>query len=583
MAVGAFVRHHLLGMQALPSPPKECVHGAMKPGAKIRVGLLLDGRGFPRDVLDFLLLAAEATNYEISAIIWQHTARWPQNLVKKTLTYIQVRGLRLFLRNTTFRILELIEGLIASTEPHPFSTGSPPDWVSKITHVHVSPEVSTTKYVETFSPKDIEKVQSLNLDILVRGRAGILRGDILNACRGGILSFHHGDNKVNRGGPAGFWEVFEKTASTGYIIQTLGDELDGGGVVAQGRIQTQWLYTLNRDKVLRQAVPAMHRVLETFAKDGVLKIIDEPQPYYFPLRRTPTIPQQSRYVLSTLIRLGGKVLGRLFPQTTGWRIAYQFTGDWKSSVLWKSKKIANPPGRFFADPFLWEMDGVNYCFIEDYSHKEKKAVISVLEISQEGHRYVGTALEEPFHLSFPFVFEFDNQIFMCPETTELEEVRIYRATNFPLQWEFERTILDGISAADSIIFPRDGRWWLLTTVMAPGGDHNSEIHLFSSANPLEDVWEPAETNPLFVDSERARNAGLISSNGELVRCFQSQGFDLYGHQVGFAQIEECSAKKYSERLLFSIGPDFFPDASGVHTFSQVHGLVAFDYFVSRWR
>ena len=47
----------------------------------------------------------------------------------------------------------------------------------------------------------------------------------------GIISFHHGDNNINRGGPAGFWEVFNEEPSTGFIIQRLTEELDGGDVI----------------------------------------------------------------------------------------------------------------------------------------------------------------------------------------------------------------------------------------------------------------------------------------------------------------------------------------------------------------
>ncbi len=49
-------------------------------------------------------------------------------------------------------------------------------------------------------------MKDLNCDVLIRCGKGILRGDILYAARHGILSFHHADNRINRGGPPGFWE-----------------------------------------------------------------------------------------------------------------------------------------------------------------------------------------------------------------------------------------------------------------------------------------------------------------------------------------------------------------------------------------
>ena len=56
----------------------------------------------------------------------------------------------------------------------------------------------------TYDDSDLEKIKSANLQLLVRGGRGILRGKILTCCPNGIISFHHADNDVNRGGPADF-------------------------------------------------------------------------------------------------------------------------------------------------------------------------------------------------------------------------------------------------------------------------------------------------------------------------------------------------------------------------------------------
>ena len=70
--------------------------------------------------------------------------------------------------------------------------------------------------------------------MIIRGGKGILTGKILNLCRLGILSIHHGNNEINRGGPPGFWEVFNKEPSSGFIVQRLTEELDGGDVYVKG-------------------------------------------------------------------------------------------------------------------------------------------------------------------------------------------------------------------------------------------------------------------------------------------------------------------------------------------------------------
>ena len=98
-----------------------------------------------------------------------------------------------------------------------------------------------------YNDKTINKIKELNLDIIIRGGSGILTGKILNSSKFGIISFHHGDNLVNRGGPSGFWEVYEKNPKTGFTIQILTERLDGGNVIKRGNFRTEQFYHLNHN------------------------------------------------------------------------------------------------------------------------------------------------------------------------------------------------------------------------------------------------------------------------------------------------------------------------------------------------
>jgi len=44
---------------------------------------------------------------------------------------------------------------------------------------------------------------------------------LLNASKYGVWSFHHADNSINRGGPAGFWEIIYKQPSGWSYITTI--------------------------------------------------------------------------------------------------------------------------------------------------------------------------------------------------------------------------------------------------------------------------------------------------------------------------------------------------------------------------
>jgi hypothetical protein len=87
------------------------------------------------------------------------------------------------------------------------------------------------QWSDYFHNEDIKEMGDHNIDIFIRCGFGILRGDILSAAKYGVWSFHHGDNLVNRGGPAGFWESMESWPETGSMLQILTEDLDGGQVL----------------------------------------------------------------------------------------------------------------------------------------------------------------------------------------------------------------------------------------------------------------------------------------------------------------------------------------------------------------
>ena len=76
--------------------------------------------------------------------------------------------------------------------------------------------------------------------------------------------------------------------------------------------------------------------------------------------------------------------------------------------------IMNPPNVYRADPFLVEKFGNYYIFFEEYSFLDAKGSIAAIEISNRKEvRELGKILEDDFHMSFPFVFEDNDEFYMA--------------------------------------------------------------------------------------------------------------------------------------------------------------------------
>ncbi len=546
---------------------------------KKRVGLIIDSLNVSKQIADLIEFSTTSENYEITALVVNCEERKNTNIATQIISYIKRRGLKKFLATAVFKAVCKAETVAVKR------MGKFKKFFNKVylndgdfVTINVKPKISTSGLIYRYEPEDIDSIRELNLELLIRAGSGILRGDILDVCPNGVISCHHADNEVNRGGPPGFWEVYERTPRTGFIFQRLTDELDGGDVLYKGFIATSWFYSLSLARLYEIANPFFHRVLEDITSDNPKLKVHKKVPYSYRLYTVPNLAQITNYLLKTFILLAFKVLRKLQGKAYRWGVAYQFSKSWNDVTLWRSQRITNPKNRFLADPFVIKNNNCHYCFVEDFDYKTQKGNISAYKISSTGYESAGVVLEEDFHLSYPFIFRYENEIYMCPETYQKKEIRVYKCVDFPRKWEFHKTLMKDVSAVDTNIFEYDGKWWLFTNIdESIVEDHGCQLYIFSSDSPLSDEWVAHENNPVIFDPLIARNGGIIHSDNEIYRVFQRQGFDMYGEACGVAKVIRLSSTEYVEEVCSMIEPKFFDQIKGAHTYNFESGLIVFDY------
>src|SRR5260370_22283039 len=123
-------------------------------------------------------------------------------------------------------------------------------------------------------------------------------------------------------------------------------------------------------------------------------------------------------------------------------------------MSWRGPADSHPRGRYWADPFLHTRGVRTFCFVEDLVQKTGKGRITALELVGTQIVEHGVALQEPFHLSFPFLFEYQGELYMCPESCASRQIRPYRCTEFPLKWELQKTLMRGVSARHAHLLRR---------------------------------------------------------------------------------------------------------------------------------
>ena len=206
---------------------------------------------------------------------------------------------------------------------------------------------------------------------------------------------------------------------------------------------------------------------------------------------------------------------------------------------------------FQADPFIVLHEGFWYLFYEAFKDHEGKGVICALQSNDlKDWESLGTVLEEPYHVSFPHVFAWDDSWWMIPETGSAARTYLYRSIDFPYKWEKAALLFD-FPVFDSHIWEHEGRYYIFTAPTM------RTLLLYYADRPLG-PWRQHPMSPIVKsDLRTARPGGPIAHIGKKMYRFGQDCFGTYGRQLFAFEILELSETAYKERpacLRPKIGP-----------------------------
>ena len=203
------------------------------------------------------------------------------------------------------------------------------------------------------------------------------------------------------------------------------------------------------------------------------------------------------------------------------------------------RRLMPRPTYTIADPFLFEHNGRRALFAEVLYDGDDRAGIGLFlpDSAAGGWRFDTMVIEEPFHLSYPYVFRDGQSIFMVPESKGAHSIRLYEATSFPETWRFKATLLADRKLVDPSIVRWQGQWYLFAS-------RKRVLHLFT-ADQVEGPWQRHPASPVR-RGNHARCAGrIIEHEGRLVRFAQEQAGG-YGGGVHAYLIDELTPTHYRE-------------------------------------
>jgi len=548
---------------------------------KLRIGILLDNYLIPHWSYRMLEEIRNSSGAEIVLIVKNKSGE-----LKKPKRFFKI-----FLENRkeiAYLVYRKLDRILFKCSPDAFDLKSVSNILSVDT-LEITPD--KTKFCDRISDTDIIEIRKFKIDIFIKLGFGILQGDILKSARYGVWSYNHGNSKVDRGSSMEFWEVIRNQDETVVELQILRGDGEAGTLLFKSYSHTIG-FSINRNlnncywKAI-SFLPLKIQELFNIGDEKFFKQIDDlnkhPQFYSNQLRN---MPSNSLVLLNILIKIAYSFKAYLNRKIhrNKWILMYCINkSPGISTSLNQFQKMIPPKDRFWADPHVIKRDDKYYVFLEEFIYSKNKAHISLVIMDNKGDFTEPVkVLERDYHLSFPFIIEDEGEIYMIPETKMNKTIELFKCIEFPFKWELESILFDKISAVDSTVIKKDGRYWLFTNIRnQDGASINDELFLFSSERLNSNTWQSHPQNPVVSDVRSARPAGnFFNYKGNLYRPSQNCS-KHYGHALTINQVIEMNESQYKEIVVDSIFPVWDKEIVGTHTINSIDHLTVIDAEMKR--
>lgn len=249
---------------------------------------------------------------------------------------------------------------------------------------------------------------------------------------------------------------------------------------------------------------------------------------------------------------------RLFAES--WNVAYRKKSSegFPKDLDTPFTVIRNSYRYWAADPFVFEKDGETYIFAELYDYLRKRGAIGYCRLSDPQKTWT-PVIRESFHLSYPYLFSRDGQIYMIPESSQNASLLLYRAVRFPDLWEKVKVLRNNVRYVDTTPFSAFGKDLALS---------------YDLSDPCLRILDFSDGQDRVADDsspELKRPAGHIDFDRR-IRAAQDCSVD-YGKGLVFYRFDLGEDMSYSEREILRIYPEdlqfsgkYYLD--GMHTYHR---------------
>lgn len=442
------------------------------------------------------------------------------------------------------------------------------------------PEASEGSDYQHGAEAAVENIRGYDLDFILSFVVESCPSNLLEAARYGVWAYRFGDWTRYRGGPAGFWEVYEAEPVSAALLVRLQSDADAVIVLREGHLRTNLLsYEGNRQQLHARFTQWPAQVCVDIGNGLTHRFTKQP----LVSGAAPRIAPTSAQLLICKLRIAARTAGE------GWRSLVRHDH-------WNIARVDRPissflrtdhagPGpiqwlprpksfEFQADPFGVLREGRLIVFFEHFSYRTNRGTIATIA-NGEGRVPVKIGPQPGVHLSYPYLVEVEGRLLCIPETHEATEIALYQVERFPDRWIKVANLIEGAAIVDATLFRHEDIWWLAGSEPSAKGA-SCELHLWY-AKAIEGPWRSHAANPVKIDIRSARPGGTpFYEDGVLYRPAQDCSRS-YGGRIIINRVVTLSPTAFRETEAAIVEPDpMGPCPDGLHTLSKVGHITLID-------
>ena len=535
---------------------------------KLKIGLFLDTFQVPAWVYSTIQGVIYENDGEIKLVILNAGKEGEKNTDRSRWIY---------------SIFNRMDERLFTKKPGPFKPKNILELLAQVPVLKVHPVQEDHSWL--LNEADVRNIKEHDLDILVKFGFEDMQRIPPNLATYGTWFYHHGDIEKMKGGPAGFWEVVDHQPETGSALLAVGAASFNKRVLYRSNYHTYPVSPArHRSYYFWATTPFLKRQVKLLHQYGEEKFLQETEKFNsqaYPDIRNNAAPSNLSAAIS-IIKIIYKLIqdawNRFF-YVDQWFLLYSLTRDIDDG-FGTFDRLTPPKDKFWADPHVVRENGKYYIFIEELTYLRNKGHISVIEMDEAGNwKAPVKVLEKDYHLSYPFIFNWQGRYYMVPESGANRTIDIYECVEFPHKWRFKQTLMKNVKAVDSSLIHYSGKWWLFTAMAEnEAAAPNVELFLYYADDPFTEKWTAHPQNPVISDVKSARPAGdLFIKDGKLFRPSQDCSV-RYGYGFDLNEVVALSQTEYCERRTTSARPDWDRNILGTHTFAKQGNLTVIDAF-----